>query len=256
MTKPQRHKTFISYHHERDQEYADKLRITLGDDIIDKSVKDGDFSDDLSTSKIWTGIRKNHQADATVTVVIAGVETAGRKYVDWEIGSSLNESPGNSRCGVLVIRTPDHPDYGNCRPDSSTLPPRLAENIHGDDPYVQVYDWPADGDLSEIPEWIDRAFQRRSGPPPNNNSPRFQRNRPLKEPPISIKLDTLAIFDNRPVIDLDRPKKSTGPKASRGKPRHSIFKRPSSRKPNPHPFARRGEPGGGPPRRRRRRIVR
>ena len=74
--------------------------------------------------------------------------------MDWEIGSALNKSKDNSRCGVLGIILPDHPDYGKKRCNPNLLPPRLAANIEGDDPYVRLYDWPGDGSLSVIREWV------------------------------------------------------------------------------------------------------
>ena len=97
--------------------------------------------------------------------------------MDWEIGSALNRSKNSPRCGVLGIILPDHPDYGKKSYNPNLLPPRLVANIEGENPYVRLYDWPGDGRLSIIREWVDAAFQRRSGPPPNNYSKRFKINR-------------------------------------------------------------------------------
>ena len=49
--------------------------------------------------------------------------------MDWEVGSALNKSRNNSRCGVLGVVLPDHPDYGKDRWNSNLLPQRLAANI-------------------------------------------------------------------------------------------------------------------------------
>ena len=177
MTHAQRHKTFVSYHHEPHQKYADLLREELADVIIDRAVSDGDISDSLATDEIWRTIREDYISDATVTIVLIGRNTWSRKYVDWEIGSSFSKARNNSRCGVLGILLPDHPSYGKRPIDPESLPPRLVANIGGSDPYVRIYDWPHDNRLSAVRDWIEVAFQRRAGPAPNNNSKRFQRNR-------------------------------------------------------------------------------
>jgi len=177
MHQAPRHKTFVSYHHENDQGYKDRLVEEMAADIVDRSVEDGDIDDGLGTEAMWERIRDEHIADATVVLVLIGRHTWSRKFVDWEIGSALNKSRINSRCGVLGIVLPDHPDYGRGRRDTSLLPQRLAANIEGDDPYVRLYDWPGDGSLSVIRDWVDVAFQRRDGPAPDNYSRRFKSNR-------------------------------------------------------------------------------
>lgn len=45
MYQPPRHKVFISFHHE-DQFYKDQFVEMMGDDIVDRSVEDGDIDDD------------------------------------------------------------------------------------------------------------------------------------------------------------------------------------------------------------------
>ncbi|MYB50474.1 MAG: hypothetical protein F4X72_14620 [Dehalococcoidia bacterium] len=177
MPRQPRHKVFVSYHHENDQEYKDLLVEEMAADIVDRSVEDGDIDERLRTEAIWEKIRDEHIAEATVLLVLIGRHTWSRKFVDWEIGSALNKSRNNSRCGVLGIVLPDHPDYGRRQLDPNLLPQRLAANIGGEDPYVRAYHWPGDGSLSVIRDWVDVAFQRRDGPPPNNFLKRFKYNR-------------------------------------------------------------------------------
>ena len=177
MPRQRRHKVFVSYHHENDQEYKDLLIEEMSVEIMDRSVEDGDLDDRLETEAIWEKIRNEHIADATVVLVLIGRHTWSRKFVDWEIGSALNQSRNNSLCGVLGILLPDHPNYSTGPRDSSLLPQRLAANIGGDDPYVRLYDWPGDGSLSVIRDWVHTAFLRRDGPPPDNYSRRFKNNR-------------------------------------------------------------------------------
>ena len=177
MQPAPRHKTFVSYHHENDQEYKDRLVEEMATDIVDRSVEDGDIDDGLKAEAIWEKIRDEHIADATVVLALIGRHTWSRKFVDWEIGSALNRSKNNSRCGVLGIVLPDHPDYGRGRRDPNLLPQRLAANIKEEDPYVRLYDWPGDGSLALIRDWVHVAFLRRDGPPPDNYSKRFKNNR-------------------------------------------------------------------------------
>ena len=177
MRQAPRHKTFVSYHHQNDQEYKDLLVAEMAADIVDRSVEDADIDDGLGTETIWEKIRDEHIAEATVLLVLIGRHTWSRKFVDWEIGSALNKSKNNSRCGVLGIVLPDHPDYGKRHLDPDLLPQRLVSNVGGEDPYVRVYHWPDDGSLSVVRDWVDVAFQRRNGTPPNNYSKRYKNNR-------------------------------------------------------------------------------
>ena len=123
----QRHKAFVSFHHD-DQSYKDWFVRTMGDDIVDKSVEDGDIDDWLSVDTIRRKIRDDFIADATVTIVLVGRCTWQRKHVDWEIGSSLRDTENNPRCGLLGILLPAHSDYGTGTHRPHLVPPRLADN--------------------------------------------------------------------------------------------------------------------------------
>ncbi len=180
MPQTPRHKVFISFHHE-DQWYKDRFAQMMEGDIVDKSVDDGDIDDtNLKTETIRQKIRDDFIADATVTVVLIGPCTWQRKHVDWEIGSSIRKTKKNSRCGLLGIILPNHPDYGTGTYNLRLLPPRLADNCEGDAPYALVRKWPR-GNRKErtrrIRRWIHQAFERRSGTPPNNGRPQFRNNR-------------------------------------------------------------------------------
>jgi hypothetical protein len=103
---PYRHKIFISYHHDEDQKYADILASRYEDAIIDKSLY-GDFGH-LKNDTILNKIRKEHLRDSTVTVVLVGLHTYGRKWVDWEIYASLRPYADRTRNGLLGVYLPDH----------------------------------------------------------------------------------------------------------------------------------------------------
>ena len=175
MYQAPRHKVFISFHHE-DQAYKDWFVQMMGDDIVDESVEDGDIDDDnLATETIRQRIRDNFIRDATVTIVLIGPCTWQRKHVDWEIGSSLRATRLNSRCGLLGILLPKHPNAGAAQYNPNLVPQRLADNVRGNDPYAVVYNWKQDANI--IRSWIHTAFQRRDGAPPNNARQQFRNNR-------------------------------------------------------------------------------
>ena len=145
MTDVPRHKVFISYYHEGDQEYTDRLAMALRDKAVDMSVREGDIEDEgLPLDEIRRRIRDCHTADATVTIVLIGPCTWQRKHVDWEISASLIDRRSNGRCGLIGLLLPTHPD---CRKPSEDrnprlMPPRLAANVDGENPFAVVYDWP------------------------------------------------------------------------------------------------------------------
>lgn len=175
MYQAPRHKVFVSFHHE-DQYYKDRFVEWMEDDIVDQSVEDGDIDDDnLSAETIREKIRDEFIRDATVTVVLIGQCTWQRKHVDWEIGSSLRRTKRNSRCGLLGILLPDHLDYGKRTFRFSLVPPRVADNCTGDDPYAVVTSWSSSA--TYIRSLVHKAYERRSGEPPKNSRMQYKRNR-------------------------------------------------------------------------------
>ena len=56
------------------------------------------------------------------------------------------------------------------------IPPRLADNGQGRDPYALMYRWPQPWAPAQIADWIHRAFLRRQGTPPENARKSFGRN--------------------------------------------------------------------------------
>lgn len=95
------HKTFISYHHARDQELKNQIieKGVEGGEFIDKSVTDGDIDTDLSEDTIMRKIREDYIGDSTVVIVLIGEETAQRPYVNSEIQASL----WGNRTGLIGI---------------------------------------------------------------------------------------------------------------------------------------------------------
>lgn len=180
MPETPRHKVFITYFHDDDQEYKNRFAQMMEHNIVDKSVQHEDIDDrQRPTDDILRIIREEYIADATVTVVLIGKRTWQRKYVDWEISASLRHTSANPRCGLLGILLPGHPDYRDDEYNPHLLPPRLADNCSGDNPFAEIHDWPGGNNRpARVREWIHRAYLRKDRqPPPNDGRDRFARNR-------------------------------------------------------------------------------
>lgn len=99
-----RHKVFISYHHQNDQEY--KQHLIRSGVFVDGSVDTGDIDGSLDDQAIRQKIRDEYLADSSVTLLLVGQETKRRKHVDWEIYSSMLDGQVNRKSGVLVVILP------------------------------------------------------------------------------------------------------------------------------------------------------
>ena len=176
-----RQKVFISYYHEDDQEYKDRLVQALDSRMVDKSVSQGDIHDEgLLLDEIRRRIRDDHIADAAVTIVLIGPCTWRRKHVDWEISASIIDRRNNDRCGLMGLLLPTHPSYRK-RPEDRNLrliPQRLAHNVGGESPFAIIYDWPRNGLARKVLPKIHQAFQRRNLTPwPDDGLDLFVNNR-------------------------------------------------------------------------------
>ena len=180
MTRTRRRKVFVSYHHQEDQEYKDRFVRMMSGHIVDKSVDTGDIVDqNLHVDEVRRRIRDEYIADATVTVVLIGRCTWQRKHVDWEISASLIDTDHNDRCGLLGIRLPTHTDFSDAEFNPRLIPPRLAYNCEGNDPFAAVHRWSgSENEVNRIRQWIDEAFsRRRRQPDPDHSYPLFADNR-------------------------------------------------------------------------------
>ena len=175
-----RHRVFVSYYHREDQGYRERFERLFSDFhgiMVSESVELGDIDPNLKTETIRQKIRDEYLRDSTVTVVLVGEHTWQRKFVDWEIGSSIRRTEYNPRSGLLGILLPTYP-----RPPDNpnnyyihTIPPRLYDNIECG--YAKIYNW------SENPRtvrsWIHDAFLLRRSTEilPDNSRDSFKNNR-------------------------------------------------------------------------------
>ncbi len=169
-----RHKVFVSYHHDNDQAYRDefeKLFSDIFDIMVSKSVQIGDLDPTLATKTIRRKIREEYLQDSTVTVVLVGAETWKRKHVDWEIGASIRDTQNNPRSGLLGILLPTYPAYPKYY--RYTIPRRLHYNKHCG--FAGVYVW--SDNPNHVQSWIHTAFNQRNKITPDNSYPLFANNR-------------------------------------------------------------------------------
>lgn len=175
-----KYKIFISYHHKEDEEYKRRLVQALTSKAVDKSVSPGDIHpEQMLTDEIRRRIRNNHIAGAEITIVLIGKCTWQRKHVDWEISASLIDRTNNHRNGMLGILLPTHPDYRKPPKDRNPrlIPPRLADNIKGKNPFAVIYDWPKRRVARRILPKAHRAYKRKDGEPPSDTVEPFAENR-------------------------------------------------------------------------------
>ena len=175
-----RHRVFVSYYHREDQYYWNQfegLFSDIHDIMISESVEIGDIDPNLNTETIRRKIRDKYLRDSTVTVVLAGARTWQRKFVDWEIGSSIRPTQNNPRSGLLGFLLPTYPRP----PDNPThyyihiIPPRLHDNIQRG--FATIHKWSDDPYTVQL--WIHNAFQRRRSTEilPDNSRDSFKNNR-------------------------------------------------------------------------------
>jgi hypothetical protein len=128
-----RHKVFVSCHHENDQYYRnifEQLFSGAHDLMVTRSVQIGDINIYLPAETIRQKIRDEYLRDSTVTVVLIGAETWKRKHVGRGIGVSIRNAQFNPRSGLVGILLPTYPRPHN-EPNnytSHTIPPRLHDN--------------------------------------------------------------------------------------------------------------------------------
>lgn len=158
-----RHKCFVSYHAADTAEVSTFLE-DFGSEFIAKTVgvtDEDDFIDSQDSGYIMDKIRTKYLGDSSVTIVLVGKCTWARRYVDWEVYSSLRSSKYSSVNGLLAIALPSITSK-----TSGKLPPRVADNVMRDvdgvnTGYARWYSYPAAA--SSLRSWISDAFNARTG---------------------------------------------------------------------------------------------
>lgn len=164
---PTRHKCFVSYHADDADEVA-RFVDDFGHVFIPKTIgisADDDFIDSDDTDYVMDRIREKYLTDSTVTLVLVGQCTWPRKYVDWEVYSSLRNDTVNRRSGLLAITLPAAANYWNKR-----LPGRVDDNVDGAKGYARWWKYPTSD--RQVRNYIEEAFQARTAKTPDNSKAR------------------------------------------------------------------------------------
>jgi hypothetical protein len=153
-----RHKCFVSYHVD-DLAEVETFLNDFGTEFIPRSVGvtvEDDFVDSDDDDYIKRRIRDLYLSDSTVTIVLLGACTWARRFVDWEISSSLRDDTNNRRNGLLVYPLPS-------RNNTARLPARVADNwVSGDQSasYARYLSYPTSA--TDVRSNIESAFVDRT----------------------------------------------------------------------------------------------
>lgn len=151
-----RHKCFVSYHG-ADIDGVTTFVEQFNDIFLPRviGVSDSDHFKDPVTSQdeeyIKSQIASKYLSDSTVTILYVGACTWSRKFVDWELSSSLRNDSVNKRNGLLAITPADRSE--------NRLPERFVDNWKNNEAYARYQFYPRSADL--LREWIEDAFNAR-----------------------------------------------------------------------------------------------
>lgn len=133
-------------------EFANKQRVFTP--YVLGANENDDFIDSTNTDYVMTQIRQKYLQDTTVTIVLVGSCTHSRRYVDWEIKSSLRqgEYTPNGLIGIIL------PSKGQ----NAYLPPRLEANWAQDHVNCYARYWVYPSSAETLDGWIEDAYNART----------------------------------------------------------------------------------------------
>lgn len=172
------HKVFLSYFHDEDADYRYLFERLFSNVVVSKSVEIGDIEPNRNADYVYQKLRDEYLRDSTVTVVLIGQHTWQRKFVDWEIYTTLRDTKNSPRSGLLglILPTYKRPEPGKY--NIYTTPPRLYDNValrnDVQQPFAGIYEWSEDPKF--IGDIIHEAFSRRDKIIPINSRPMFGKN--------------------------------------------------------------------------------
>ncbi|MCE7518230.1 TIR domain-containing protein [Halomonas titanicae] len=158
-----RRKCFITYHHADQDEVSQFVRTF--DHVKDAFIARGlgrEMSDNIiqstNTDYVMNQIRQLYLGNSTVTLVMLGKCTWARRYVDWEIQSSLRQGEITTPNGLVAIKLPSF------EKDQKILPERLSNNLlqngSHEDCYARCIEYPRT--TEQLVNAIEAAYQRRT----------------------------------------------------------------------------------------------
>lgn len=115
---------------------ATKLR---GDEAIKKMIRDG-------------------LANTSVTAILVGAHTAGRKYIDYEIEQS--HARGNGLLAIYINGLADRNGYASARGANPLDTWTWTETRRKFSDYYATYDWVRDGGYNNCAAWFEQAARQ------------------------------------------------------------------------------------------------
>jgi hypothetical protein len=122
LQAPTKRSIFVSYHHSGDRAFydafsglfADKYEV-LQDNSVEREI------DSENVEYVYRRIREDYITGSSCTIVLCGADTPNRKFVDWEINSTLEKEHG-----LIGVNLPTNPVSPNGK---VSVPVRLLDNI-------------------------------------------------------------------------------------------------------------------------------
>lgn len=115
-----------------------------------------DFINSTDTAYVMRQIREKYLQDSTVTIVLMGECTHSRRYIDWEIKSSLQQgtTTPNGLLGIVLPYLSEAP----------YLPERFAANYSNNVECYASYHW-SPSTAEQLGRWIEEAYDARTAKP-------------------------------------------------------------------------------------------
>lgn len=153
-------RVFFSFHYERDKWRVNPVRNAW--------VTQGKEAAGFEDAADWEEVKKQSEEEiknwiddqlhgTSVTAVLIGNETAGRKYINYEIEESVKQ--GNGIIGIKIHRLKDKDD-GRDFQGSNPLNDFVIETKDGVKKLSNVfetYDWKRDDGWENIGDWVEDA---------------------------------------------------------------------------------------------------
>ncbi len=146
-------RVFFSFHYQRDVWRANVVR--------NSGVVIGQAAAGFTDASLWEKAKKQGDAavkkmiddalvNTSVTVVLLGAKTAGRKFINYEIDKSIERNNG-----ILGIHIHNIKDQNGDTDDKGDIPYKLIKGNY------KVYTWPFDSE--KFAKWVEDAYQAARG---------------------------------------------------------------------------------------------
>ena len=162
-----RRRVFVSYHHAGDKVFYDAFINAFSntyDVIHDSSVERA--VDSSNADYVIRRIRENYITGSSCTIVLCGAQTPYRKFVDWEIKSTLDRQHG-----LIGVNLPTNPINAN---SYFVVPDRLHDNIESG--YAIWTNWASFTNSTHVVQGLIEQANSKSALLINNSRALRQRN--------------------------------------------------------------------------------